>query len=118
MEGKTDTIITNNRNIKTMKSFTQRLEDLRENAYLTIANSLTLIGEESHHNNQMIIPVPNTLQYNLDNGRWITEIGNTIIDNEGYQYSLSVLDTEKLFEIVDHIIDESKKQPHYGSKKI
>lgn len=70
-----------------MKTFTQKLDELIKSAYLEIANSLVLIGEESRHSNQIIILVQREdLQFNLDNGRWIEEIGSIIIDNEGYQY--------------------------------
>ena len=92
-----------------MKTFTQKLENLRESAYLTIVNHLTLIGEESCHSHQIIIPVRTAnLQFNLNNGRWLEEIGSVIIDNEGYQYGLSVLDDEQLCSITDHIIELAK----------
>ncbi len=89
-----------------MKTFTQKLEELIESAYLAIANSLVLIGEGSRHSNQIIIPVQREdFQFNLDNGRWIEEIGSVIIDNEGYQYDLSSLDEKQLCSIVDYIIE-------------
>lgn len=91
-----------------MKTFTQKLENLRETAYLTIGNHLTLLGEESRHSNSIIIPIrKEELRFNLDNGRWLEEIGNIIIDNTGHQYSLSVLDDERLFRVVDYIVDLS-----------
>ena len=89
-----------------MKTFTQKLENLRETAYLTIGIHLTLIGEESRHNNSIIIPVrKEELRFNLDNGRWLEEIGSIIIDNTGHQYSLSFFDDEQLFRIVDYIVE-------------
>ncbi|MBT2621248.1 hypothetical protein [Chryseobacterium sp. ISL-6] len=92
-----------------MKTFTQKLEELIESAHLIIANSLVLIGEESRHSNQIIIPIrKEELQFNLDNGRWLEEIGSVVIDNKGYQYSLSFLDDEQVFSITDHIMELGK----------
>jgi len=93
-----------------MKTFTQKLESLRETAYLTIGNHLTLIGEESRYSNQIIIPIRKPeLQFNLENGRWLEEIGSIIIDNCGYQYSLFILNDEQLCSITDYIIELAKK---------
>lgn len=89
-----------------MKTLIRNLEELREKAYLTIGNRLTIIGEESHHSNQIVIPIRNEeLQFNLDNGRWLEEIGSIVIDNEGHQYSLSSLDDKQLFRITDYVIE-------------
>jgi hypothetical protein len=92
-----------------MKTYIRKLEELREKAYLTIGNCLTVIGKESRHSNQIIIPIRNEeLQFNLDNGRWLEEIGSIVIDNEGHQYSLSILNDEQLCRITDYVIELAK----------
>ena len=72
----------------------------------TIFYDSDMITSYLFFNNSIIIPVrKEELRFNLDNGRWLEEIGSIIIDNTGHQYSLSFLDDEQLFRIVDYIVE-------------
>ena len=63
-------------------------------------------GEESKFNNERVLKIKDKQAFNLDNGRWLTEIikdafSISIADNHGYTYDSSVLTLDQLCEIVD-----------------
>jgi len=60
-------------------------------------------GVESEHNSEKVLKVKDENMFNLDGGRYLTEISaKCLIDNDGYNYDYSVLRIEELCEAVDN----------------
>jgi hypothetical protein len=60
-------------------------------------------GNISKFRTEKVLKIKDGQQFNLDGGRYLTEISSTeLIDNNGYSYDYSVLPIEKLCEAVDN----------------
>ncbi len=82
--------------------FTEKLNNLYEEIRLSIIKNVADKGVESTNYNKIIVKVPDDLAFNLDNGRYVEEVGqHDLIDNQGYIYNFGVLDYEQLTELAD-----------------
>lgn len=88
-----------------MKSYTEKLGELWEDATISIDNKISEVGKESKHlNGKRVIIVDMELAFNLDYGRFLTEISkDELIDNMGYIYSYGALSYEDLMELADWV---------------
>ncbi len=48
------------------------------------------------------------LMFNLDGGRYLSDIkeNGILVDNYGYEYYFEILETERLCEVVDYLIEK------------
>lgn len=86
-----------------MKTFVQKHKELEEKLNQRISVLIDRKGIESKHRNCLVLKVKSDdLQFNLEGGRYLTEISeDRLIDNEGYDYNFSCLTLEQLCELVD-----------------
>jgi len=49
-----------------------------------------------------------SLMFNLDGGRYLSDIkeNGILVDNYGYEYYFEILETERLCEVVDYLIEK------------
>ena len=90
-----------------MREFEKRLEELEALAHDKIDEMLLKSKDFSKHSNESALIIKgNALLYNLEGGRYLTEIvkGN-LVDSSGYRYDYSVLDIDKFMEVVDHFVE-------------
>jgi len=87
-----------------METLTQKYQALEVAIRLRIASKIMDKGVESKHRSEKVIAIKkDELQFNLEGGRYLTEItAQELIDNEGYSYNLSVLPIDQLCEAVDN----------------
>lgn len=70
---------------------------------LRLACKLMDKGVESKNISGKVLKVKDEQMFNLDGGRWLVEISeDVLIDNNGYTYHHSVLEIEKLCEVIDN----------------
>lgn len=89
-----------------MKSnFEYQLDSLIEKATEVIAKLIQKKGVKSDHTSSKCLKVTeDAFNYNLDGGRWLTEISeDCLTDNNGYQYDYSVLETSEFMMLVDYL---------------
>ena len=88
-------------------NYQEQLEDLFNSAVLDVVTLISRKGEESDHTSDKCLKIKDDeLMYNLDGGRYLTEVHRTnLVDNSGYMYSFSALETEKFMEVADHLIE-------------
>lgn len=94
-------------------TFEDRLDLLIGEATGILRTLIETFGQESKNYNSPSISIEDSVggedfQYNLEGGRWLDEIiilhGElSLIDNQGYQYSPSVLGVEKLMKLTDYL---------------
>ena len=90
------------------KNYVQQLDDLIQDALIRIFELINENGVESKHNSSQCLKIEaDEFMFNLEGGRYLTEITNgDLVDNNGYEYSFYVLDTEDLLSLVDHLIEK------------
>ena len=97
----------------TNNEFTQKLSDLYAEARAKLAKRIDKNGLKSKHSSDKSLKIQDdNLMYNLSGGRFLTEIKKVskftdqieLVDNEGYSYNCSVMDTTEFFEVVDHLL--------------
>lgn len=87
-----------------MKTFEERLNELWEEAQISIIEKIRKIGVESDHHNFPVIKLKDELCFNTEGGRYLTEIGQTnCYDNLGHHYSYGSLYFDQLTEIADWV---------------
>jgi hypothetical protein len=86
-----------------MKTFLDRHKELEGKLAQRIKTLIDRKGKPSKHTGELVLVIKDdNLMFNLDGGRYLTEISkNVLIDNEGYQYWYSCLTLEQLCEVVD-----------------
>jgi hypothetical protein len=88
-----------------MLSYSEQHDEFRTNIETQLRN---LAGESetiSNHTIDPCIKVDEDFMFNLENGRYLTEITpRGLIDNEGYQYTFSIIDTEQLCQLADELL--------------
>ena len=71
-------------------------------------------GTESKHSSNKSLKIKkDDLKYNLSGGRYLTEIKKVskftdeieLVDNGGYTYNCSVMDSDNFFEVVDYLFE-------------
>ena len=96
-----------------MKTFSEKLEDLRKEAILEIVKKLKKSKVESKHSSSKCLKIKDDkFMFNLSGGRYLTEIiasysycnSIDLIDNEGYNYSSETLTSEDFFEVADYLL--------------
>jgi hypothetical protein len=90
-----------------MKTFQQKLNIFKQEISNKISELMEQKGVCSEHlSHDIVLLVPDHVAFNLDGNRYLKEITDTkLIDNYGYHYNIFVLETEKLTEVVDALID-------------
>jgi len=87
-----------------METLSQKLRKLEIAVSVRIRAKIIDKGVESSHRSHKVLKVRDNQQFNLEGGRYLTEITDTrLIDNEGYEYFHSALELDKLCEAVDSI---------------
>ena len=99
-----------------METYTKRLEELN----LAVTNMLAVliaspIAVQSKHTSDKCLEVRNDdLMFNLDGGRYLTELHyDKIVDNNGYQYSYDCLTMEQKCELVDYFLTNQDKSYYH-----
>lgn len=86
-------------------TFRRKYLNLKQEVASEIASLIRQHGEDSKHRGKRVLKVKDGQQFNLDGGRYLTEVGSTeLIDNLGYSYNYDVLDLDQLCEIVDSFL--------------
>jgi hypothetical protein len=95
-----------------MKTFTKRLDDLREEGFKELHDLINSKGVESKHSGKKCLKVTKEEhQLNLDGDRYLTEINSEfLVDNSGYEYSYYALALEDLIKVIDYLIAKNKKK--------
>lgn len=95
---------------KTMKTLTSKLDTLNKEAQDEIRDLINSKGEKSRHNSNKCLKVTKgEHQYNLDGGRYLTEVHtDRLVDNNGYEYDFCVLNTEDFFATIDYLKEKYK----------
>jgi hypothetical protein len=87
-----------------MKTFTQKRKELEKEIVAKIEKLILKKGVKSTHKNCLVLKVKDNEQFNLDGGRYLTEIGiDGLVDCNGYSYDHSILSLEQLCEVVDNL---------------
>lgn len=87
-------------------SFIQRHEWLREKIECEIGKAIRKSEQTSVHTNEQCLRVSDTLFLFLSDGRALVEVTHkALIDEDGYQYSYDMLDTEHLCELADDLLN-------------
>lgn len=83
-----------------IQSFNNLYEELRHN----IIDRVQEIGKDSDVGFPTIEIEEDEFQYNLDNDRYLTEIGEDyLFDSYGHSYDFCALDIENLCHLVDYL---------------
>ena len=87
-------------------SYEQKLNNFTKEVVAKLVNKATKSKKPSKHQcNTTAIEVPIAVGFNLDGGRYLDEITpNELVDNRGYSYQFSVLNTEQLCEVLDALM--------------
>lgn len=86
-----------------MKSLKDKYKGLETAVRIRIASKIKSKGTESEHRSERVLKVKDDQQFNIEGGRYLTEITATeLIDNDGYAYNHSAIELEKLCEAVDN----------------
>ena len=87
------------------KHYQNKLAELRRNIASDIHAKIKTNGTDSEYSHETVIGISDdNLKYNLDGGRFLTEIStHNLIDNHGYTYSYDVIDLDQLAELTDYI---------------
>jgi hypothetical protein len=93
-----------------MKTFTQRLESLIDEAKTELQMIIYKYGVKCTHSNKNCIQVPKNYQCVLSNNNVLCEINEHMecIDNSGYLYDINSISTSDFLEIVDVIIENHR----------
>ena len=87
-----------------MKTALQKHKELELFVSNKIAKAIKARGVKSEHRSDLVIKVKDDQMFNLDGGRYLTEITeDELIDDGGYSYHHSVLTLEQLCEIADNL---------------
>jgi len=87
-----------------METLKQKYKKLEVAVKLRIRAKLLKKGVKSEHSSETVLKVKDDQSFNLDGGRYLTEISATdLIDNCGYSYDYSCITLEELCEAVDNI---------------
>jgi hypothetical protein len=90
-----------------MGTLLKKHKALRQEVASQIAFLIHNYGQESNHQNEKVLHIKDDQQFNLDGGRYLTEVSTTeLIDNCGYTYHYDVLTLEQLCEIADSFLED------------
>lgn len=94
-----------------MKKLTNKLETLNQEIVQQIIELIRIKGVKSKHSSDIVLSIQDEEQmHNLEGGRYLVELNSKVlIDNQGYQYNLEVLEIDKLCEVVDSIAEQPSK---------
>ena len=93
-------------------TYKEKLNNLFHKAYDTIFTLIDFSEDFSKHmhNTQCLKITDEEFMFNLDGGRYLTEITrNELVDNSGYTYSFYELEYENLMLVTDYLIEKYKK---------
>ncbi len=97
-----------------MKTYSKKLEELLDSVEAKLLKLIDKKGTESEHFSDKSLKIKeDDLMYNLEGGRYLTEITRVdghceLVDNNGYRYYYSALETEKFLKVADHLIAVNK----------
>ena len=96
-----------------MKTYSDKLENLKQEALEIIKKLIDEKGTESvNTNDKCLLIEEDEYMINLEGGRYLTEFQKErILDNYGYHYAASDLESEQFMKVVDHLIEEYSKEP-------
>lgn len=90
-------------NMAQTKLLVDKLKALEIAIRLRLACKIMDKGVESEHRSEKVLKVKDAQMFNIDGGRWLTEISTTeLIDNNGYSYDFSILSIQQLCEAIDN----------------
>jgi len=96
-----------------MKKFSIKLDELIGHAIERLNKKIRSKGVESDYSSNMCLKIKNDdCMFNLEGGRYLTEIRTDryydqieLVDNSGYTYHYSVLETLDFLEVIDHLLE-------------
>lgn len=100
-----------------MKNFSEKLDNLYKEANEKLVKLIDKKGVESKHYSDKCLKIKkDDFMFNIEGGRYLTEIKKEhprsneveLIDNGGYSYHVSVMESEDFFAVVDHLIESYK----------
>jgi len=90
-----------------MEKLTKKIEELDVLILARINELIEIKGIPSEHVNKSVLKVSDEHAYNIEGGRWLTEIfADGLIDNCGYTYSLDEISKEELCLALDDILEQ------------
>lgn len=93
-----------------MGIYSDQLLDIKSKVQIELAKLIARYGVESKFMQAKCLRIEDkNFQYNLENVRYLVEItDNELICNTGLHYHFSVLDCDKFFEVIDHLVEKHK----------
>lgn len=100
-----------------METFEERLDAMQSEIKEILFDLIEKKGVKSKHYSDNCLKIKSDdLMFNLEGGRYLTEIKHSsshrgeieLVDNSGYSYDDSALDTENYIQVADHLIKESQ----------
>ena len=90
------------------KQFALQLETLKSDIIARFQELIPFYGTESRHSSDNVLKIDkDNLMFNLEGGRYLTEIAVTYIsDNLGYRYEFELLTIEELCEVADYFDEQ------------
>jgi len=86
-----------------METLMQKHKQLEISVQMRLRAKILSKGVGSEHRSEKVLKVKDDQMFNLEGGRFLTEITPTeLIDNEGYSYDHSSLELEQLCEAIDN----------------
>ena len=85
-----------------MGGFSNSCKDLVVNMRFRLNDLITIKGCMSVFSNENVLPVPDRCAFNLDGGRYLSELSSSyLIDNKGFRYGYDCLTMEQHAELAD-----------------
>jgi len=88
-------------------NYHQKLEDLVQEGFIAVFELIKSKGVECKYSHEKCLQIClEAYQFNFKQGEYLTEItSDNLISNTGYQYSLFHFSTDKLCQLIDHLIE-------------
>jgi hypothetical protein len=87
-----------------MEKLMDKYKALEIAARIRLGAKLEAKGKQSKHSNTTVLKIKKDQQFNLDGGRWLTEISaEHLIDDCGYTYDHSVITIEQFCQAIDKV---------------
>ena len=101
------------------KEFSKKLKELMSEVNIKLIKLINSKGEKSKFSNDYCLRITDDERmYNLEGGRYLVEVKTesrfddivTLVDNNGYTYNYTCLETPDFMEVADHLIESYSKK--------